>query len=803
MAKKQPVASSKPQKKAAAASAGSVNPEVAPAGEVVIRCSPGEGGVLCRVRLGPKLQQAAMEWTSVLRNRRRWTGSEQSVEAQGERIRETFQTLGIDEAELEQIAAQPVVEVAVRYVREQEGWEARVFPWEHALSSATRPYRTAPLTIVRTIARADVAPTHIRAPMKVLYVESAPCGLREQYAFEAEKRLVTQAFERPGTGGGIAVETIADPTLDALEQKIKTLQPDVIHLAGFDSHQASRILPEASLAGVNAENVYDGYLLQRADGRAELVPARRLAQALTAAGNKPSLVSLNFYNSGARVASLCTAHGAGAAIGYQDDFNDRLAETLYDRLYWAWVQDREDLLSAFQYAWSEVRGRSTRLLGTGVTLWGNHSWLAARRLTTEGRERLAAQALAERNTLLVVPGDGEDAQMTADVLPYRELNYSILHNRNQRVFERFVIAKKPGKVQSVSVSASLGLDANEIPFEMTATEGDDDWSEATVDLSEKVCVPLVSRLMRSLRESVKTTITAKVSWGNRVIYHKTHPITLLAIDEWKDDDDNRMWLPSFVQPGDRAVLKVIEAAQRYLGAISDDFVSAGFDGYQSEDPEFVDIQARAIWTAIVQEFELSYINPPPSFVLSSQRLRTPGSVLAGRRGTCIDLAVLYAACLEFVNIHPLMILLSGHAFPAYWRSEDAHERFVNDERRRKSDGSAVEQVEQAAFASTFPMSVAGESGVEAVQGARGGSTGEAYPWYERASAYPWLISGVRSGDIVPLETVFLTQRASFEEAVSEGHANLSRPEEFDSVLDIRLARDRNVTPLPLPEGEYA
>jgi hypothetical protein len=86
----------------------------------------------------------------------------------------------------------------------------------------------------------------------------------------------------------------------------------------------------------------------------------------------------------------------------------------------------------------------------------------------------------------------------------------------------------------------------------------------------------------------------------------------------------------------------------------------------------VDLQVEAIWAALLHEWQLGYINPPPTYAdtregvmpLDSQRLRTPSSVRRARMGTCIDLALLFAACLELVDIHPVIFLLDGHALPA-------------------------------------------------------------------------------------------------------------------------------------------
>jgi len=50
---------------------------------------------------------------------------------------------------------------------------------------------------------------------------------------------------------------------------------------------------------------------------------------------------------------------------------------------------------------------------------------------------------------------------------------------------------------------------------------------------------------------------------------------------------------------------------------------------------------------------------------------------------------------------------------------------------------------------------------------------------------------------VPLESVWLTERSGFWDAVDGGKDNLKSRSRFHSMLDIARARDENVTPLPV------
>jgi hypothetical protein len=52
---------------------------------------------------------------------------------------------------------------------------------------------------------------------------------------------------------------------------------------------------------------------------------------------------------------------------------------------------------------------------------------------------------------------------------------------------------------------------------------------------------------------------------------------------------------------------------------------------------------------------------------------------------------------------------------------------------------------------------------------------------------------------VPLESVWLTTHSGFWDAVDAGLENLKPRREFDSFLDVLLARGSGVTPLPIRE----
>jgi hypothetical protein len=366
--------------------------------------------------------------------------------------------------------------------------------------------------------------------------------------------------------------------------------------------------------------------------------------------------------------------------------------------------------------------------------------------------------------------------IAVDVDVVHDLNYSMLHNQRS-LFKRFSLTcrnRESRTIRNVRVRASLFAGAETAVFDRTL-----DVRPPRLDLQD-IRVPLTATITRSVHESVRTSLFVEATWGNHVLYRDTHAVRLIPVDQWRDSDEDRKWLPSFVFPRDLAVIRLVESAQRYVRVLRDD-PSSGFDGYQSFDgaqldgAQEIDLQVQAIWSAMVHELNLGYINPPPGYSneLDSQRLRTPSMVANAHSGTCIDLALFFAACLELIDIYPVIFLLDGHAFGGYWRWSGDHDDF------RKARPERIHDVIQA------------DSRTSTIFGA------QREAWLLGKPTYGEIVQIVNAGKLVPVETVRLTENCGFAEAIAAGRDNLRDERDFAAMIDILLAREAQVTPLPI------
>lgn len=121
-------------------------------------------------------------------------------------------------------------------------------------------------------------------------------------------------------------------------------------------------------------------------------------------------------------------------------------------------------------------------------------------------------------------------------------------------------------------------------------------------------------------------------------------------------------LPAFMQPNDPLIAKVLKSAGKYAAQMG-----ISMFGYQGSSRDTVVKQAECIYRAL-QDANLHYISSPASFERAGQKIRIPHQVLHedSGQGTCLDLAILYASCLEAASLFSMLILIPGHAFAGVW-----------------------------------------------------------------------------------------------------------------------------------------
>lgn len=177
-----------------------------------------------------------------------------------------------------------------------------------------------------------------------------------------------------------------------------------------------------------------------------------------------------------------------------------------------------------------------------------------------------------------------------------------------------------------------------------------------------------------------------VSCDEEVVFQSKYPIDILAFDQWGGIQVLPELLSAFVVPNHPILTGIISRTASILKEWSG---SSSLDAYQSCNPNRVKIQLAALYEA-VKEQHIAYCTPPASFGDAGQRIRLSDNVLSGKLGTCLDMSLLYASCAEAMGLHPLLVVIQGHALVGCWLIDGTFPDAVNDDpsllTKRTADG---------------------------------------------------------------------------------------------------------------------
>tara|TARA_Y100001933_G_scaffold264759_1_gene332372 strand:- start:29093 stop:32149 length:3057 start_codon:yes stop_codon:yes gene_type:complete len=256
---------------------------------------------------------------------------------------------------------------------------------------------------------------------------------------------------------------------------------------------------------------------------------------------------------------------------------------------------------------------------------------------------------------------------------------------------------------------------------------------------DQVCMQLNPGKLASQNEREKTLLVVTVANPSGQLQRWTGSIDVLAFNEWHGSGSLVELTAAYILPNHPQVQHILSTASKILRK---KVPGAALDGYQSGSSQRVMDIAFAIYTAIGQ-LQISYINPPASFENSGQKVRFPDDMANYQLGTCLDLSMLMAACLEQAGLYPLLVIIRGHAFVGVWMHDTHYAYATMDE----------------------PTS---------------------------------LSKRVDLREITLFEATMLTHDPlpALDRAIAAGRTHLNEPEKFICAIDVKSARTLMIRPLP-------
>ncbi len=206
----------------------------------------------------------------------------------------------------------------------------------------------------------------------------------------------------------------------------------------------------------------------------------------------------------------------------------------------------------------------------------------------------------------------------------------------------------------------------------------------------------------ALQEGIEKPILDET--GETIVYaRRDFPLSISGFTQ----DEVYQLFAAMVTPNDPSVEGLIRKAADYTDS---GIMWSGYGGHVNDDDGGVWDRLQAIWQA-EGEYNLTYISTWVSFAPGDvQRIRLPAEVLEQQSGNCIELALLYAAAAEALDLEAALVLIPGHAFVGIRvDQQNADYYFIETTMIGRADFSEAVDAAGSEFEDALPHMDAGET----------------------------------------------------------------------------------------------
>lgn len=490
---------------------------------------------------------------------------------------------------------------------------------------------------------------------------------------------------REAAAAGLGVTTMVEPTAGDVLRSLTDLRPQRLHLSVASMDRTSG--DERLRVGLDS-------------GAPAWLRLPDLCDTLRSAPVESAVVVVR--DSLLVCGALCAA-GARAALGWSgwvDDeqmrrfslfFYQRLFEGCSPaaavRLYFATVLRRgADRISGTPVVW--LRAPDLTPLGSTSRRWSRGGSESAR-----GDEELVRgdgpRSLGRPLSAAAAPASAAAASggIQIEVSARSALNPALIKNGRPAIDHLVITSDLPRSCVRLSIVCDTGFSQSTYVRQISLMAG------TQQVMTEDACFPSLHELLArdGSRRPVNFVVTLQERDTPRVLAETTRALLCMGGREWIDHADSWAYLPAFVLPYDRGTREVVSKARETLRVLrrgTDDFLA-----YYANDPADVDRQAEALFKTLQTTYGIRYMPPPGLGVYdpaagkrAGQFVRLPEDILEHRWGTCHDLALLFAGCLEHIGIRPLVLMTVNHTFAGYWRGTRAHIEYWQSRAARPAGG---------------------------------------------------------------------------------------------------------------------
>lgn len=259
-----------------------------------------------------------------------------------------------------------------------------------------------------------------------------------------------------------------------------------------------------------------------------------------------------------------------------------------------------------------------------------------------------------------------------------KIHCTVAHNVNVAFYQNAVPI-----VRELAIENGTGRDLSELTVHLSAEPAflaagkwriDRVADQATHHI-RSLDLKLDPAFLAGINASRRAQLRIRVEADGDTLSESAVELNLLPPSHWGGVSAAPELLAAFVRPTDPSVDVILREASGKLAAAGRD---DAMDGYRKKTKARAWEIADALWAALVSH-SIAYVLPPKSFERSGQLVRGPSEILSRKVGTCLDLTLLFASCLEQAGLNPVIVLTEGHAFVGVWLVDEDFSNIVVDD----------------------------------------------------------------------------------------------------------------------------
>lgn len=177
---------------------------------------------------------------------------------------------------------------------------------------------------------------------------------------------------------------------------------------------------------------------------------------------------------------------------------------------------------------------------------------------------------------------------------------------------------------------------------------------------EDALTPMNKPLIAGLTSRPPAELVVEVLAGDTVVAADRRPLTVLQPNQWLHGADYFDALAGFVHVDDKALDALLKSVNALLHARTP---FGGSQGY-SRDAEHVQQVATAV-SDVLRELRIEVCGPAFGTAGATYAIQQPAAILAVKRATALELALMAAACLEKAKLDPVIFLADNHMCAGY------------------------------------------------------------------------------------------------------------------------------------------